>query len=879
MEYTDSEEPEKKKPHLSNNSLVMARNSTVSPENKCVDAAVLQYQNQRLVQQLDRQKHELRDLEGKTQELKQRQSSYDDALIILNRLWNQLVDDLVLLGIRAGRGQNALQTLDDEDKYRGTIPPCPPEDIFLCRLLRVNSLNTSGADGIVTFAEEALAQRHASTMELMKLLQDTVEAQKMKTESIAKSFNGNLSAEDVVALLNEADHLMKEEADVLQGSIDLLHSKHKDYLDQIQKYIQSDSADQAEMKRLSVELEESMSDLEEKRRKLVNLQMEKNAAAEVYSPASGATNGNLSHENSLDREMGIREMKDLIEEAKIVAEDRLVELEDAEQEHLILSKQLEDLEKEIKDERYVYSSRLYILRNDQLHHWRAEAERYKALADSLKADKPTLVRRERELESRADSAAAAKAAIDNAEEKVRELELQLEKALHDRNDLEIKMEEASQDSRRNDIKSEFNVMTSALTKEKEMMEVQLNRWKETAGEALALREKAQSLKALLNAKAGEVRVLEDKCAEQMADIKSLKELIETLQQEKLELEIIVNLHGQEIYVDKNIAEIQESERRARSQAEVLRHALDEHSLELRVKAAKEAEAACQKRLSAAEAEIADLRAELDATERDVIELTEAIRVKDIEAEAYISEIETIGQAYEDMQTQNRHLLQQMTERDDYNIKLVSESVKLQQAQSALLLEKDALTKQLQQLDTSLDYLRTRISQSEAQMKAMLSEAMSSAQEDRKLAVDVEATKWQLADAEKELKWLKSTMSSSEKEYEQVQQEVDETQKELDRERSEKQKLEEELKEWNEKVEQLSAQSGEAAIQKLQDDIKECKSILKCGVCFDRPKEVVIVKCYHLFCNQCIQRNLEIRHRKCPACGTAFGQNDVRMVKI
>ena len=31
--------------------------------------------------------------------------------------------------------------------------------------------------------------------------------------------------------------------------------------------------------------------------------------------------------------------------------------------------------------------------------------------------------------------------------------------------------------------------------------------------------------------------------------------------------------------------------------------------------------------------------------------------------------QTIGQAYEDMQTQNQHLLQQMTERDDYNIKV------------------------------------------------------------------------------------------------------------------------------------------------------------------------------------------------------------------
>lgn len=62
-------------------------------------------------------------------------------------------------------------------------------------------------------------------------------------------------------------------------------------------------------------------------------------------------------------------------------------------------------------------------------------------------------------------------------------------------------------------------------------------------------------------------------------------------------------------------EIKESEHRACSQAEHLRNALDEHGLELRVKAANEAEAACQQRLSAAEAEITDLRAKLDASDR------------------------------------------------------------------------------------------------------------------------------------------------------------------------------------------------------------------------------------------------------------------------
>lgn len=40
-------------------------------------------------------------------------------------------------------------------------------------------------------------------------------------------------------------------------------------------------------------------------------------------------------------------------------------------------------QEELKDDKYIHSSRLYNLLNDQLQHWHAEAERYKALTDSL----------------------------------------------------------------------------------------------------------------------------------------------------------------------------------------------------------------------------------------------------------------------------------------------------------------------------------------------------------------------------------------------------------------------------------------------------------------------------------------------------------------
>ncbi|KAG4953209.1 hypothetical protein JHK87_038803 [Glycine soja] len=881
------------------------------------DAGVLQFQNQQLVQQIDIQKHALHDLEEKIRELKGKQSSYDDLLIALNQLWTQLVDDMILLGIRAGRGKgkDTLQHLTDIDNPQGSVPLCPAEDMFLCRLIQKDSIKGISDDEIISYVEEALALRQSYTRELLKLLKDTIDDQMERAGSIAQVLHGDLSSEDAIIQMSKIDDMTKEEVDNFREVVDTLHAKHKEYTVAIQNSINEYSQDQSEIKRLAGELDEIVAELEESRRKLVNLEMQKDAAIGMNSPNADAVNGNLSPENIADRTMGLHELKDSIEEAKIVDADRLSELQDAQEDNQTLTKQFQDLQNELKDDKYVRTSRIYSLANDQLQHWMTELARYKTSVESLQAGSVHVAKWENELNLKLESADSARQILGNSDHRIDDLELQLQKCIIEKNDLEIKMEEAKQDtgqhitcsvfrlvvhvigsqfltslnvSGRKDIKSEFHVMASALSKEMGMMEGQLKRWKDAAHEAVSLREKAHSLREALSTKTSELKSLANKCAEQVLEIKSLKTLTEKLQKENQELEFVLDMHGLENY-DKRYSEVRESESKAHSQAEMLKNALDEHSLELRVKAANEAEAACEQRLSAAEAEIEDLRSKLDASERkvsgdeewgrDILELTEAVKVKDAEAEAYISEIETIGQAYEDMQTQNQNLLNQVIERDDYNIKLVSDSVKTKQAHNTLMSQKQALAKQLQQINTSIENSKTRITHSEEQMKAILSDAIKCNQEEKHLAVTLEFAKWELADAEKELKLLKSAVSSSEKEYDQIQKDTEAIEMELESERSLRKKLEEELRELNCKIDELTSETGETTIQKLEKEIRICKNMIKCTVCTDRPKEVVIVKCYHLFCNPCIQRNLELRHRKCPACGTAFGQSDVRFVKI
>ena len=61
-----------------------------------------------------------------------------------------------------------------------------------------------------------------------------------------------------------------------------------------------------------------MAELEESRRKLVNLKMQKDAAAGIHISVLSAANGNLSPEKPAESTNRLRELKDSIEETKVL---------------------------------------------------------------------------------------------------------------------------------------------------------------------------------------------------------------------------------------------------------------------------------------------------------------------------------------------------------------------------------------------------------------------------------------------------------------------------------------------------------------------------------------------------------------------------------
>ncbi|OII72472.1 uncharacterized protein cubi_00467 [Cryptosporidium ubiquitum] len=77
----------------------------------------------------------------------------------------------------------------------------------------------------------------------------------------------------------------------------------------------------------------------------------------------------------------------------------------------------------------------------------------------------------------------------------------------------------------------------------------------------------------------------------------------------------------------------------------------------------------------------------------------------------------------------------------------------------------------------------------------------------------------------------------------------------------------------EENEHLQIDDYDKEINTLKSENQELLTLMKCSVCRDKVKDTVINRCGHLFCRECIDRNLSSRNRKCPLCHITFDKND------
>jgi E3 ubiquitin-protein ligase BRE1 len=128
-----------------------------------------------------------------------------------------------------------------------------------------------------------------------------------------------------------------------------------------------------------------------------------------------------------------------------------------------------------------------------------------------------------------------------------------------------------------------------------------------------------------------------------------------------------------------------------------------------------------------------------------------------------------------------------------------------------------------------------------QARSLIEQLGKAMDESRQYASALEMTKRKTVETEKELLSMKSALDAAHKGLDDRNHRLADAQADLEKERFEKRRVQEELEVLNSKVTRLhSHRDGGLMVERLQGEIKEYKAILKCSVCHDRPKEVIMM---------------------------------------
>lgn len=851
---------------------VAAKRPALPPcsDDKKLDFAVLKYKNQKLSEQLEVHKSGYRALEGKFDDLKQRQKAHHETQDLVNKSWESLVTGLKSISLCKSGSQNS--SCSSGHSNVSTDGACIPKDKdFLSRLVETGATESSGC--------HMENNAHSSTTDVLKNVFSSIDSWDANNKfqpAFVAALPENDSSRELQSTLNE---LVLEFNEAMQALSDL-HLKHRKLTEKYQNQKYLNVQRKAEHIRLKEELASAVAELEESNHKLAVLktQGDTTRGTPTFFPTLG--NKNMAEDNVRDKQKELQDLEACHKDFTDLVSQRLVEIRRLHEERIEILNKLATFQNTLTDCKSIYSSQAFQVLKDQLQKSQAELDQCRTLLETLQVDKDKLIWQEREVNAKVDLAGISHRVYVNCESSIAVLEQNLRKVVDEKNMLLLKLEESSRGPGRNQIISEFKALVSSLPREMGAMQNELCKYKDDASELHCLRAEVHSLSDVLTRKENAINELLCRSARAGSEIRDLRSTVCELRQTNCELKLFLEMFKHESTDSRDVLEFKDREYREWAHVRTLESSLDESRLEQRVKAAIEAEATSQQRLASCEAEIAELRGKMDSSRRDFGNLSELLKSKHEEGESYLSEIESIGQAYEDIQTQNQQYLQQIIERDDHNTKIFMEGVKVKQTQDTLHLEVCSLNRNLRQAKSLIDLYKEKISQLDDKLKVWSEQAVRLSEDERRHSVSSGNAQRKLVDAQGEAQQLRCSMDQVQAKVGRSRLEVAGLLIELEKDRFSKRRIEDDLELMSRKASSLRAKTEESSVlEKLHQEAKEYREILKCGVCHNRQKEVVITKCYHLFCNECIQKLLRNRQRRCPSCGLSFGANDVKPIYI
>jgi E3 ubiquitin-protein ligase BRE1 len=521
-----------------------------------------------------------------------------------------------------------------------------------------------------------------------------------------------------------------------------------------------------------------------------------------------------------------------LEELRLLAEARLEEANRQREERVALAAQLEERSRSAPTAADSSALRAAHGRVAALERERRE------LADRVEAAQARVGDLERELKGLADAGAAAMSRLQAAAQAdVERLSQQRAQLQRERDELQARLDLASGSDRglqRDGVVEDLRKLTASqaqqLTRARESLRELMAKLAQETREPLASLQHKLRVTAYL--RAADRRRFDDAERELRVAMEALKSPVKDV---------------------RDLQEARSSERRLEEECKTLRERL--------AAAERERGATADAPWGASETEKLRAEAEAQRAEADV--------QREL-AETLAAELGDLGKSFDELQEQCTRLTAKASEVEDLKSRVIAERVRSHQAQAAARAEQDALNRRLA---AAVDASKAQHAHAQA-LHAQLTELTRVAEGREERAASAEQTAEKLRAAMQERLLVQAELEEQRK---LLRQELDDAKSRLEAATRRAEIAESKLRE-NQYVRRgmaaTAASSAASSSSGAETELRHLKKMLRCAVCSDRTKDVVMKRCFHSFCRQCIEERLAARLRKCPLCNNQFGKDDV-----
>jgi len=369
---------------------------------------------------------------------------------------------------------------------------------------------------------------------------------------------------------------------------------------------------------------------------------------------------------------------------------------------------------------------------------------------------------------------------------------------------------------------------------------------------------------------GELSNLQAKVSEYALIIDEYKAKKKKSEERERELKLIVDTYQTQAKDKRELRDIRLAEKKLQEENKILQEQVEKYEKSGTAQYIKEIE---EKHAAEVEHAKKELTIKLAKADKTIKELKSALDSQKLEAEGYLSEIEVIGKAFEEQQEQNARLLQQLSEKEDTLTKLMAEQIKATQTQNLLREERKFLAEKCERFDERNALQDEAVSKAEQKLRYMQEQLKKQGEEMKISSTLTETLKKSQRDSSHLCSEYKQKIERLENDINEMKKDMEDKIEVIARDSNQRSRLNEEIATLRRKLERLTS-SNYIDESGLEDELTYYKQKLNCSVCNEKPKAVVIARCYHMFCKPCVQERIQSRSRKCPTCADKFAESDV-----